>query len=297
MGETPPMGTFYQVDGRNLVLYREGTGGPPVVFLPGATLVGLDYLNVHTRVREFTTSVLYDRGGTGWSERTELPRTATEVTTELRNLLRAAEIPGPYILAAHSLGGVYARRFSQMFPDEVAGLLWLDAMHEDWDKYMPEPLRLAAHSVNDDASVPQMTPEQVRSLQGVFVERLAEWPEEIRKLLVDSHLSDEWMRIGARERGNLASLADELRGKGPIPDVPLIALTALAADPGQDHFISADLGRELRDRKTELYDAIAKSVSHGENRLLDDATHSTITMDRPDAVVDAIRDLVGWARA
>jgi hypothetical protein len=61
-----------------------------VVFLPGAGRVGLDYLNVHDEVWWFTTSVLYDRAGTGWSEEVELPRTATEVTDELRGILGAA---------------------------------------------------------------------------------------------------------------------------------------------------------------------------------------------------------------
>jgi pimeloyl-ACP methyl ester carboxylesterase len=77
-----------------------GAGGPAVVFLPGASAVGLDYLNIHDRVSAFTTSVLYDRGGTGWSDPAELPRTAAEVATELRDLLRAAEVPAPYLLVA-----------------------------------------------------------------------------------------------------------------------------------------------------------------------------------------------------
>jgi hypothetical protein len=61
-----------------------------VVVLPGGTAVGFDYLNLHERTNEFTTSVLYDRGGTGWSEPVDLPRTCTEVVRELRDLLRVA---------------------------------------------------------------------------------------------------------------------------------------------------------------------------------------------------------------
>jgi len=105
------------------MLHRSGAGGPAVVFVPGASAVGLDYLNIHDRISEVTTSVLYDRGGTGWSDRAERPRTAAEVATELRDLLRAADVPGPYVLVAHSLGGTYVRRFAQLFPDQVAGLV------------------------------------------------------------------------------------------------------------------------------------------------------------------------------
>src|ERR1700683_907581 len=160
----PPIGQLYDVDGRRLWLHRSGAGGPAVVFLAGASAVGLDYLNIHDRISGFTTSVLYDRGGTGWSDPMPLPRTAAEVATELRDLLRVAGVPGPYLLVAHSLGGAYARRvaqlfrdqvagrrvaaaapgrFAQLFPDQVAGLLLLESFDEDWDSYLPERLQLA----------------------------------------------------------------------------------------------------------------------------------------------------------
>jgi len=77
----PPLGQLYDVGGRRLWLHKSGAGGsgfPAVVILPGASAVGLDYLNIHVQISEFTTAVLYDRGGTGWSEAAPLPRTAAE---------------------------------------------------------------------------------------------------------------------------------------------------------------------------------------------------------------------------
>jgi alpha/beta hydrolase family protein len=102
----PPLGRFYEVGGRRLLLHRSGSGTPAVVFLPGGGAVGLDYLNVQHKAAKLTTSVLYDRAGTGWSDRTGLPRTSAEVTSELRQLLRTAGVPAPYLLAGHSLGGL-----------------------------------------------------------------------------------------------------------------------------------------------------------------------------------------------
>src|SRR6516225_8053876 len=117
-----PLARFYDVGGRQLMLYAAGAGGPVVVFLPGGGLTGLGYLNLHEQVSQFTTSVLYDRAGTGWSDHVQLPRSATEVTDELRILLRVADVPAPYVFVGHSLGGIYARRFAQRFPADVAGL-------------------------------------------------------------------------------------------------------------------------------------------------------------------------------
>ena len=86
-----PLGRFYDVGGRQLMLYASGTGGPAVVVLPGAGLTGLGYLNLHEQVSQFATSVLYDRAGTGWSDHVQLPRSATEVTDELRILLASPQ--------------------------------------------------------------------------------------------------------------------------------------------------------------------------------------------------------------
>jgi hypothetical protein len=77
------------------MLYASGTGGPVVVFLPGAGLTGLGYLNLHEQVSQFATSVLYDRAGTGWSDHVQLPRSAAEVADELWLLLRVAGAPAP----------------------------------------------------------------------------------------------------------------------------------------------------------------------------------------------------------
>lgn len=112
--------------------HRSGDG-PAVVLLPGAGLVGLDFLNVHERVAPSTTSVVYDRAGTGWSDPADLPHTAAELHT----LLRTAGVPAPYVLVAHSLGGAYARRFAQHHSGAVAGVVSLEGFHEDWNDHMP----------------------------------------------------------------------------------------------------------------------------------------------------------------
>src|SRR5262249_18100011 len=98
MHDRPPEGSHYEVHGRRLLLRRSGQGGRGVVFVAGAGAVGLDYLNVQQRAAEVTTSVTYDRGGTGWSDPVALPRSAAEVTDELRDLLAVAGVPAPHLL-------------------------------------------------------------------------------------------------------------------------------------------------------------------------------------------------------
>jgi pimeloyl-ACP methyl ester carboxylesterase len=289
--ETPPLGRHYDVDGRRLSLYVSGSGGPAVVFLPGAGLVGLDFLNVHQRVAEFTTAVSYDRAGTGWSSPAELPASATEAVDELRSLLAAAGVPGPYVLAGHSLGGLHARRFAQRYPSDVAGLVLLDPAHEDMPARMPAALRDLLAEL-DSQPLPELSEEQRGDLGAGFARALSEWPADLRELLVARHVNPVWMRAGALERRNLEEIYAELRAGGPPPSRPLIVLTAAAHDPAEEEYMTPETQQEWDAVKLALHAELAASVPRGEQRVVEGAAHSTFQTDEPDAVVDAIRDVL-----
>jgi pimeloyl-ACP methyl ester carboxylesterase len=277
-------------------MHQSGTGGPAVVFAPGGGGVGLDFLLAHDRVAEFTTSVLYDRASTGWSDDADLPRSGDEVTDELRALLRTAGVPAPYLLVGHSLGGVYVQRYAQRFPDEVAGLLLLDPAHEDWDLYQPEHLQIATN-LAAGLELPQVTEELLTQFRGVFADILAAFPEPVCQLLIDKHLSPHQLSTAFREGGNLLTVFDELRTGGARPDVPLIVLSGTGIDSSQTMFRSEELLREQIAGSERLFAAIADTVSHGEHRSLPDASHVTIPMARPDAVADAVSDLLDRVHA
>lgn len=290
---TPPVGRLYTVEGRNLALHREGSGNPPVVLLPGAGLVGLDFLNIHEQVSQFTMSVLYDRVGTGWSDQVKLPRSASEVTDELRGLLREATIPAPYVLVGHSLGGAYARRYAQRFPAEVAGLLLLEPFHEDYDAFMPK----------------QTAFEQLRVMlallrwlfhfrtfhRSMYGKMLATWPDEVREPLIDWHMKSlmkPFQELPAPQRTGKGKLSTELRNGGNMPDVPLIVLCALGVDAPTAALMPESYLPRMNDGKRALFTALASSIPHGEYREVENAGHATMHTDRPDTVVQAIQDLI-----
>ena len=283
-----PSARFYDVGGRQLMLYASGTGGPVVIFLPGGGMTGLGYMNLHEQASRFTTSVLYDRSGTGWSDHAELPRSATEVTDELRSLLRVAGVPAPYVLVGHSLGGIYARRFAQRFPAEVAGLLFMDPGHEDYTTKLPTPPLF--ERLRTSLALFRALVQLKRHYRGFFERMFADWPAPVRDLLFEYHLTS-W-RIGLIEAKNFESICGEVRRGGDMPDVPLIVLTGMGIDPFRALFATDASQRELNEVKLAINRAIAKSVPHGEHRVLDDAAHATFHVDRPDAVVQALRDLL-----
>jgi Alpha/beta hydrolase family len=133
-----------QVDidgGRKLYLECRGTGSPTVILESGYhdssqpwSLADAFQPAVLPGVAAFTKICAYDRPGTllyndppritDRSSPVPMPRTAQDVTSDLHALLGAAQVPGPYILVAHSLGGLFMRLYAQSYPDQVRGLCW-----------------------------------------------------------------------------------------------------------------------------------------------------------------------------
>ena len=290
--DRPPLGRLYAAAGRQLLLHRSGAGGPAVVFLPGAGLIGLDFLNVHEGVARFATSVIYDRAGTGWSDDTALPRSAADAARELHALLAAAVIAPPYVVVGHSLGGAYARRFAQLFPEDVAGVVLLDPAHEGYASMPGQPL--LTQLAQGLKLLPALL-DMRRFYRPMFTRMLAAWPGGLRERLIDYHLA-HWRRTLEESRNLNSEVLSELRDGGPMPDAPLIVLTAMGIDPFQAALLATPYLHELNLVKLAFYEAFAASAPRGENRAIEGAGHSTLHTDRPDAVVAAIRDVIEAAR-
>jgi pimeloyl-ACP methyl ester carboxylesterase len=288
----PPIGRRYDVGGRRLYLHRSGTGGPVVVFLAGAGMFGLGYLNLQARAAELTTSVVYDRSGTGWSDPVPLPRSAAEVAEELRSLLQAADLPGPYVFVAHSLGGLYARRFAQLFPADVAGLLLLDPAHEDYAANEPEIARRAAEEWKKQP-MPELGREQLEGFRPILEGMYGEWPVEIREALIERHLDPVRYKTGLLEASNVDELSEEMRQGGAIPAIPVIVYTAMGIDATQLAFSTEEVVRAQNAAKLATNTAFARSVPGAESRVLEDASHLMIHTQHPGVVTQALRDLLG----
>ena len=290
-----PLGHTVGVAGHELFVHRSGAGAPAVVFLPGAGAVGLDYWYIQDTVGGFTTSLVYDRAGTGWSARVPLPRCSTEVTDELHELLQVIDVPAPYIFVGHSLGGLYGRHFAQRFPDETAGLVLLDPAHEEMRAYMPKELVEQWEAWDPDQVLPDELPQEVVDFyRGLFARELDTWPAEVRDPLIEAHISPGWIRTGIEEAKNIEDLYKEVGQAAPWPDVPTIILSSMEADEFK-RAVSASQSEELLQAEIEgkkrLYDALAASMARAESRPVD-AGHVTLPLRHPEAVVQAVCDVI-----
>ncbi len=127
----PPDSASVNVGGRSLWLRRHGTGSPTVILEAGLGGTTADWASVYAEIGQITTVCCYDRAGLGQSDPAPAPRTAADLAGDLAALLVGAAIPAPYILVAHSISGLHVRLFARQHPALVAGLVLVDAAHED----------------------------------------------------------------------------------------------------------------------------------------------------------------------
>ena len=134
----PVPGTFYTVDGRLMHIDCTGEGTPTVILESG---IGDDWLiwqAVQPELSEATRVCSYDRFGLGWSEPSSGARDAVSIAAQLHTLLNVAKISGPLLLVGHSGGGLYIRAFTVIYPENVVGVVFVDATSTKLYRAIPE---------------------------------------------------------------------------------------------------------------------------------------------------------------
>jgi pimeloyl-ACP methyl ester carboxylesterase len=125
--EVTMRGQLVDVGPYRLHLECTGSRGPTVILEPGgggsAASMGL----ITPAVARDSRVCVYDRAGRGWSDPAASPPDAAQIATDLHRLLARAPVPGPYVLAGHSFGGLYVRTYAAKYPGDVAGLVLVDS--------------------------------------------------------------------------------------------------------------------------------------------------------------------------
>jgi pimeloyl-ACP methyl ester carboxylesterase len=277
----PPPGQLIDVGGHRLHLHCTGSGSPTVVLEPGHGGSSSDFGWITPAVARETRVCVYDRAGRGWSDAADGPQDGAHIAADLHTLLERAHVPGPYVLAGHSFGGLYIRSFTAQFPNQVAGMVLLDstapkpgrAQPTNADSYsllgrvavlLPAVAHLGAGRLLNPisyGSLPPRSRDEARA-NSSSARHLASWLEEFRE--------------GSRSMQQASSLTN-LDGK------PLIVLTA-------------DTGHDANWQSAQ--DQMAKLSTNSLHRVAKDTTHQSLTEDEADsaAASQAIRDVVASVR-
>jgi pimeloyl-ACP methyl ester carboxylesterase len=123
----PAPGNLIDVGGFKMHIHCVGEGSPTVILetLSGGTSSYWGW--VQPELAKETRVCVYDRAGRGWSEPDPETQSLARTVLNLHTLLENANIEGPYVLVGHSIGGIYVRQFAAAYPQEVLGMVLVDA--------------------------------------------------------------------------------------------------------------------------------------------------------------------------
>jgi pimeloyl-ACP methyl ester carboxylesterase len=123
----PSGGRTYVVNGHSLYLRCVGSGSPAVILFNGLAERTPSWAWVQRDVARRTRVCVFDRAGQGWSGKGVGRQDAHQLAADVQGLLAAANIPGPYVVSGHSVGGTYALAFAMDYPKDVAGVALIDS--------------------------------------------------------------------------------------------------------------------------------------------------------------------------
>lgn len=126
----PPPGKRISIGEVALHAYQLGEGKPTVVFENGLGVFALQWAYIQAQMAQSTHTLSYDRAGQGWSDLSPQPRTPQQLTAELHQLLSELQLSPPYVLVAHSFGGLISRYYARQYPDQLQGMVLVDTSHE-----------------------------------------------------------------------------------------------------------------------------------------------------------------------
>jgi len=292
----PPPGKLVDVGGYQLHLYCTGAGSPTVVMDAMGNGWSLYWSAVQPEVAKFTRVCSYDRAGYGWSDPGPTPRTGQQIASELHTLLGNAGIASPYILVGHSLGGFTVRLYRNQHPTEVAGMVLVDAGHEDeleqeeFRKFFDAGQRqLPAFRVVTALGVPRLF-SSLGLLPPFLSKQLQQVPPDVRPMLRAGWVRTPYMTAIAEETAVLPETLEQVRATGTLGDLPLVVLTATGPIWWPDSPAEVD-GTQFKQMWLELQQKLTTLSTHNTQLFADKSSHF-MQFDQPDLIVDAVRRIV-----
>ncbi len=282
----PATGRLIDVGAHKLYLNCVGSGSPTVVVEPGGGGTSAQLGWITPAVARSTRVCVYDRAGRGWSETADSPQDGAQIATDLHTLLHRGGVPGPYVLAGHSFGGLYVRIFAAHYPDEVAGLVLVDSTASR------EPAKSAIPSSRDgNSDAPVGRVSILASLAArVGLTRMygqmdfGTLPPHSRDEVRASIAQASWVRSTVDEYTRAGASTQEAASLRDFADKPLFVLTAGAGNPAS--WMTAQY--KTSTLSTNSVHEIVATATHTD--LVFEEKYAGVTAQAILAVVDSVRN-------
>jgi pimeloyl-ACP methyl ester carboxylesterase len=279
-----PPGRLVRVGGHRLHIRCAGAGSPTVVIIPAIGGNSAAWLEVQDALSTHTAVCVYDRPGLGWSDPVPAWPSAAGMARDLHGLLEAAGVAPPFVLAGHSMGGLVARMFAHLYPDEVAGLALVDSSHPEQDGRLAPAWR-------QDYRGGKLADVSLDFAKPLGLRRIRQGPA--RDARAAFALSSRDRRASAKELLAMNAICRQVwRIPGDLGDLPLAVISSSECDPRdpddskhqrtRSRFYEGwiQLQRELAALSSDSIHVVAENSGHHVQR------------DDPQLVISTITDLV-----
>ena len=146
-----PNGELVLINGHNIHVFRDGNiNAPKIVFMSGHCTVSpvYDFKVLYEKLLNNFRIIVVEKFGYGYSDIWDAPCDIDSLVNEQREALMALGETGPFILAPHSLGGLEALRWKQLYPNEVSGIIGIDmAMPYSCNEWTEDQLEKTAKTM------------------------------------------------------------------------------------------------------------------------------------------------------
>ncbi|MDP2887250.1 MAG: alpha/beta hydrolase [Ignavibacteria bacterium] len=307
-----PPGTTVRVAGRRVYYTLKGEGQPTVVIEAALGTASPEWWMVQDELARATSVLTYDRGGYGWSGPVYGPRTTDTVAKELKQLLEELEIGGPLVLVGHSLGGLFVNRFCRMFPDLVAGVVLIDPMSPDDNRFERE----LVPNVYRRSGIDKRRALRIQSwLNGFGIPRLMRriiqksesfrpyyfLPKETIDVLWHHMLLPHTPRTASDEysqaRNHRANL--DLKSPETFPQVPLGIVSHSSEKMGEQIARSVGLSSDEAWKIESLWQELIRAhcdLAPGSRLVIADRSGHSIHLEQRDLVVQTVLEVIQEVR-
>jgi pimeloyl-ACP methyl ester carboxylesterase len=283
----PSGGRTYLVAGHRLYLRCTGFGSPAVILFNGLGERTPSWAWVQREVARQTRVCVFDRAGQGWSGNAPGRQDAHELSADVRGLLTAADVPGPYVLAGHSVGGTYALAYAMDFPKDVAGIALIDSA-TPYQFDLPDYPGFYKVWRRGQAVLPTLARAGVARLYSFS--SFSSLPSDARREARAFGSSPRELRADRDEFAELRTVFRQDKALTSLGRKPLFVLTA---DLGQQSGWPAS-----QNKLAELSTNSVHQTTHGATHaaLLEDKNHAAVSSRAIRAVVRAVRTGAPLAR-
>ncbi|MBV7334569.1 alpha/beta hydrolase [Chloroflexi bacterium TSY] len=291
----PPYGQLVQVGNHRLHLHCIGQGSPTIVVDNGAGSWSITWLDLQTRLAERTRTCTYDRAGLGWSDPGPSPRTSQQMVEELHTLLQNGQIPPPYILVGHSLGGYNVRLYAARFPDEVVGIALVESGHEEQWERLPEEISALVDEQMGLLNVARLL-AHVGIVRLFMAPEAQSLPRQERQAHTAAMVTLKTLSATIAEFESARTSARQVAATDSLGDLPLVVVTARHSN---NAFINIPTRIDVPFAEADrvwftLQEELVNLSTNSKHFISETGTHD-INFDDPDLVIEALDTLLSMA--